>query len=90
MMADSSEDEFDNITTDRHVNHTEGRSDGARSSSSVPSILIFVFCCLFYLYVLICLFLNLVVPTSISPFLGHPFVSSNDNQTAANSGTLHE
>ena len=82
MAAESSDEEFsDVITSDRNENEEEDRQ-----SCGISTILLFVLCSLFYLYVLICLFLTLVVPASIAPILDHPFDLVGGNHTAVVGG----
>ncbi len=84
MAAESSDEEFNDVITS---GRNENEEEEDRESCGISTILVFVLCSLFYLYVLICLFLTIVVPASIAPILDHPFDLVGGNHTAVVGGT---
>ena len=85
-MADLSDEEIDVVNV--HQDEQED-ADSDESFCGLRPVLYFILCSLFYLYVLSCLFLTMVVPTSISPILNHPVdtnVTSETNHSTDNDG----
>ncbi len=88
-MAELSDEEIDVVNVDQD---DQDDPEPNRSFSGLSSILYFILCCLFYLYILSCLFLTMVIPTSIAPILNHPVdinVTSDTINTTDKNGKIN-